>query len=229
MVKTSISERSPLSPKDWPADAFVWWRSLVVAAAGLSRRFRAGDRDRARALRQRRRQPARPRSALVAGHHRPARLVRGRVRRLGRGPSAPRAPFARELGAARAERRRSGLGRRRRRRDDRGRRAGERRARRGVPPQIRRGSGALAARCARLAGRRIRLLGLRRGAVLRRVRLPRLSLQRAAALSPGLGRRRVLRDRLRPGALAAGQRRRARSIGRRRHRARRSSTISAAR
>jgi membrane protease YdiL (CAAX protease family) len=29
VVKTSISERSPLSPKDWPADAFVWWRSLL--------------------------------------------------------------------------------------------------------------------------------------------------------------------------------------------------------
>lgn len=31
MVKTSISERSPLSPRTWPADAFVWWRSLLVA------------------------------------------------------------------------------------------------------------------------------------------------------------------------------------------------------
>jgi ABC-type Fe3+ transport system permease subunit len=28
-VKTSISQPSPLSPTRWPADAFVWWRSLL--------------------------------------------------------------------------------------------------------------------------------------------------------------------------------------------------------
>jgi membrane protease YdiL (CAAX protease family) len=33
VVKTSISERSPLSPKSWPADAFVWWQSLLFAFA----------------------------------------------------------------------------------------------------------------------------------------------------------------------------------------------------
>lgn len=33
MVKTSISQRSPLSPKHWPADAFVWWQSLLFAVA----------------------------------------------------------------------------------------------------------------------------------------------------------------------------------------------------
>jgi hypothetical protein len=31
VVKTSISERSPLSPRHWPADAFVWWQSLLFA------------------------------------------------------------------------------------------------------------------------------------------------------------------------------------------------------
>lgn len=31
MVKTSTSERSLHSPRSWPADAFVWWRSLLVA------------------------------------------------------------------------------------------------------------------------------------------------------------------------------------------------------
>jgi membrane protease YdiL (CAAX protease family) len=29
VVKTSISERSPLSPTHWPSDAFVWWQSLL--------------------------------------------------------------------------------------------------------------------------------------------------------------------------------------------------------
>jgi membrane protease YdiL (CAAX protease family) len=33
VVKTSISERSPLSPKSWPTDAFVWWQSLLFAVA----------------------------------------------------------------------------------------------------------------------------------------------------------------------------------------------------
>jgi membrane protease YdiL (CAAX protease family) len=33
VVKTSTSEHSPLSPKDWPADAFVWWRSLLFGVA----------------------------------------------------------------------------------------------------------------------------------------------------------------------------------------------------
>ena len=33
MVKTSISERSPLSPTRWPADAFIWWQSLLFAFA----------------------------------------------------------------------------------------------------------------------------------------------------------------------------------------------------
>ncbi len=31
MVKTSTSERSPLSPTRWPPDAFVWWQSLLFA------------------------------------------------------------------------------------------------------------------------------------------------------------------------------------------------------
>lgn len=31
MVKTSTSERSLYSPRNWPADAFIWWRSLLVA------------------------------------------------------------------------------------------------------------------------------------------------------------------------------------------------------
>ncbi len=31
MVKISTSVRSPLSPTLWPADAFVWWRSLLFA------------------------------------------------------------------------------------------------------------------------------------------------------------------------------------------------------
>ncbi len=31
MVKISTSARSPLSPTLWPADAFVWWRSLLFA------------------------------------------------------------------------------------------------------------------------------------------------------------------------------------------------------
>lgn len=30
MVKTSTSERSLHSPRSWPAEAFVWWRSLLV-------------------------------------------------------------------------------------------------------------------------------------------------------------------------------------------------------
>ncbi len=30
MVKISTSVRSPLSPTHWPADTFVWWRSLVL-------------------------------------------------------------------------------------------------------------------------------------------------------------------------------------------------------
>jgi len=33
VVKTSISERSPLSPTRWPADAFIWWQSLLFAFA----------------------------------------------------------------------------------------------------------------------------------------------------------------------------------------------------
>ena len=33
MVKNSTSDRSPLSPTLWPADAFVWWRSLLLALA----------------------------------------------------------------------------------------------------------------------------------------------------------------------------------------------------
>ena len=33
MVKISTSAPSPLSPTLWPADAFVWWRSLLFAAA----------------------------------------------------------------------------------------------------------------------------------------------------------------------------------------------------
>lgn len=33
MVKTSISDRSPLSPTRSPADAFTWWRSLLFALA----------------------------------------------------------------------------------------------------------------------------------------------------------------------------------------------------
>ncbi len=31
MVKISTSARSPLSPTLWPADAFVWWQSLLFA------------------------------------------------------------------------------------------------------------------------------------------------------------------------------------------------------
>ena len=31
MVKTSTSDRSPLSPKLWPTDAFRWWHSLGLA------------------------------------------------------------------------------------------------------------------------------------------------------------------------------------------------------
>src|ERR1700684_3328544 len=31
VVKTSTSERLPHSPKGWPAEAFVWWRSLLLA------------------------------------------------------------------------------------------------------------------------------------------------------------------------------------------------------
>jgi membrane protease YdiL (CAAX protease family) len=33
VVKTSISQRSPLSPSHWPTSAFVWWQSLLFAAA----------------------------------------------------------------------------------------------------------------------------------------------------------------------------------------------------
>ena len=33
MVKISTSAPSPLSPTLWPADAFVWWRSLLFALA----------------------------------------------------------------------------------------------------------------------------------------------------------------------------------------------------
>jgi membrane protease YdiL (CAAX protease family) len=32
VVKLSTSQRSPLSPTRWPPDAFLWWRSLLVAA-----------------------------------------------------------------------------------------------------------------------------------------------------------------------------------------------------
>lgn len=32
MVKISISAPSPLSPTRWPADAFLWWRSLLLFA-----------------------------------------------------------------------------------------------------------------------------------------------------------------------------------------------------
>jgi membrane protease YdiL (CAAX protease family) len=32
-VNRSTSARSPLSPKRWPADAFLWWRSLLFAFA----------------------------------------------------------------------------------------------------------------------------------------------------------------------------------------------------
>jgi membrane protease YdiL (CAAX protease family) len=33
VVKTSISAPSPLSPTRWPADAFLWWRSLLLFVA----------------------------------------------------------------------------------------------------------------------------------------------------------------------------------------------------
>ena len=42
MVKTSISERSPLSPTHWPADAFIWWQSLLFAFALVAIIFVSG-------------------------------------------------------------------------------------------------------------------------------------------------------------------------------------------
>jgi membrane protease YdiL (CAAX protease family) len=42
VVKTSISERSPLSPTRWPADAFIWWQSLLFAFALVAIIFVSG-------------------------------------------------------------------------------------------------------------------------------------------------------------------------------------------